>query len=180
MPRLAGFFVMTKNQNQISYTVDPKGDWARFARLCPQGWQMLGTIQRGDESAALALNTEDEYVAVLRGRVDSLSAPVVRLALDVEPSIRQGELVNLAWIRENLKTLKTAQVETFRLFNISNIETTESGLSWKLQVRSDGEWLTVGLGGAAHLQRLGSWNKYLREELGWEGRVKATKLEMKD
>lgn len=52
------------NLNRGRYIIDRNGDWTQFVKVCPEGWKMLGTIQSGKYTGALALHKDGRYVLV--------------------------------------------------------------------------------------------------------------------
>lgn len=58
------------------------GPWKLYQRHAPEGWDMLGTVQRGLEIGALARNRETgEYAQMNAGAVRSLDQRKVAAAL---------------------------------------------------------------------------------------------------
>ena len=67
--------------NRGRYTAQVDGPWRLYTRVCPAGWQMIGTIQRGLEIGALALSPVGIYCQVNAGAVLSLDQRKVLAAL---------------------------------------------------------------------------------------------------
>lgn len=62
--------------------LDRNGPWKLYQRHAPDGWDMLGTVQRGLEIGALARNKETgEYAQMNAGAVRSLDQRKVAAAL---------------------------------------------------------------------------------------------------
>jgi len=62
--------------------VAPGGPWKLYQRHAPDGWDMLGTVQRGLEIGALARNkATGEYAQMNAGAVRSLDQRKVAAAL---------------------------------------------------------------------------------------------------
>lgn len=58
--------------NRGRYTIVIDGPWRLYTRICPPGWTMVGTIQRGFEIGALALLPVGIYAQINAGVVRSL------------------------------------------------------------------------------------------------------------
>ena len=58
--------------NRGRYTVQINGPWRLYSRICPPGWKMIGTIQRGVEIGALALSPAGIYVQLNAGAIRSI------------------------------------------------------------------------------------------------------------
>ena len=67
--------------NRGRYTVIIDGPWRLYARICPTGWMMIGTIQRGLEIGALALSPAGLYVQVNAGSAKNLDQAKVKASL---------------------------------------------------------------------------------------------------
>ena len=53
-------------------TVDATGPWRLYQWVELPGWQMLGTVQRGQEIGALARNTQTGSLVMMRAGVVSM------------------------------------------------------------------------------------------------------------
>lgn len=58
--------------NRDRLHITPGGPWRLYTRICPPGWEMLGTIQRGMSIGALALSPDGLYAQLNAGAVQSL------------------------------------------------------------------------------------------------------------
>lgn len=67
--------------NRGRYTAQINGPWRLYTRVCPVGWQMVGTIQRGLEIGALALSPVGIYCQVNAGGTRALDQRKVLAAL---------------------------------------------------------------------------------------------------
>lgn len=67
--------------NRGRYTAQIDGPWRLYARVCPSGWQMVGTIRRGMEIGALALSPVGIYCQVNAGATRALDQRKVLAAL---------------------------------------------------------------------------------------------------
>lgn len=67
--------------NRGRYTVINDGPWRLYSRICPLGWTMLGTIQRGLEIGALAISDAGVYAQINAGAVKSLDQSKVKACL---------------------------------------------------------------------------------------------------
>lgn len=67
--------------NRGRYTAQIDGPWRLYTRVCPAGWQMIGTIQRGVGIGALALSPVGIYCQVNAGGILALDQRKVLAAL---------------------------------------------------------------------------------------------------
>ena len=67
--------------NRGRYTAQIDGPWRLYTRVCPAGWQMIGTIQRGLAIGALALSPVGIYCQVNAGAIRALDRRKVLAAL---------------------------------------------------------------------------------------------------
>lgn len=68
--------------NRARLTVTPGGPWRLYQHVVPPGWDMLGTVQRGDEIGALARNhTTGNLVMMRAGAVSMLDQRKAQAAL---------------------------------------------------------------------------------------------------
>lgn len=58
--------------NRGRYTAQINGPWRLYTRICPSGWKMIGTIQRGVYIGALAISPEGIYAQINAGVVRAL------------------------------------------------------------------------------------------------------------
>lgn len=58
--------------NRGRYTITTHGPWWLYTNVCPIGWQMVGTIQRGLEIGALAISPAGIYSQINAGAVRAL------------------------------------------------------------------------------------------------------------
>jgi hypothetical protein len=68
--------------NRGRYTAQINGPWRLYTIVCPAGWQMVGTIQRGLDIGALALTPAGIYCQVNAGAIRALDQRKVRAALE--------------------------------------------------------------------------------------------------
>ena len=68
--------------NRGRYTVQIDGPWRLYTRICPAGWQMVGTIQRGSEIGALAISPAGIYAQLNAGVVRTLEQNKIIAALN--------------------------------------------------------------------------------------------------
>lgn len=52
--------------NRARLTITPGGPWRLYQHAVPPGWDMLGTVQRGDEIGALARNRSTGNLVMMR------------------------------------------------------------------------------------------------------------------
>lgn len=67
--------------NRGRYTVTIDGPWRLYTNICPPGWAMIGTIQRGLEIGALCLSPNGIYAQINAGAVKSLDQAKVKACL---------------------------------------------------------------------------------------------------
>lgn len=67
--------------NRGRYTAKTEGPWRLYTRVCPTGWQMIGTIQCGFEIGALALSPVGIYCQINAGAVRAIDQRKVLAAL---------------------------------------------------------------------------------------------------
>lgn len=68
--------------NRGRYTAQIDGPWRRYTSVCPAGWQMIGTIQRGlGDIGALAMSPVGIYCQVNAGGIRALDQRKVLAAL---------------------------------------------------------------------------------------------------
>lgn len=71
-------------QNRYRLIVTLGGPWRLYQHVAPQGWQVLGTVQRGYEIGALARNEHTGMFVMLRaGAVSQLDQRKVEAAVQV-------------------------------------------------------------------------------------------------
>lgn len=58
--------------NRAKLIVTPGGPWRLYQHAVPPGWEMLGTVQRGDEIGALARATSTGNLVMMRGGAASV------------------------------------------------------------------------------------------------------------
>lgn len=58
--------------NRAKLTVTPGGPWRLYQQAALPGWEMLGTVQRGDEIGALARNTATGNLVMMRAGATSM------------------------------------------------------------------------------------------------------------
>lgn len=58
--------------NRARLTVTPGGPWRLYQHAVLPGWDMLGTVQRGDEIGALARNKATGNIVMMRAGAVSL------------------------------------------------------------------------------------------------------------
>ncbi len=69
--------------NRHRLTITPGGPWRLYQHVAPPGWDMLGTVQRGDEIGALARHqTTGSLVMMRAGAASMLDQRKARAALD--------------------------------------------------------------------------------------------------
>lgn len=69
--------------NRARLTITPGGPWRLYQHAILPGWEMLGTVQRGDEIGALARNTNTGNLAMMRaGAASMLDQRKAQAALD--------------------------------------------------------------------------------------------------
>jgi hypothetical protein len=65
--------------------VTPGGPWRLYQHAALPGWDMLGTVQRGDEIGALARNKATGNLVMMRaGAVSMLDQSKAQAALDAQ------------------------------------------------------------------------------------------------
>lgn len=62
-------------------TVTPGGPWRLYTRICPPGWEMLGTVQRGMSIGALGVSDAGLYAQINAGSVQVLDQRKVAACL---------------------------------------------------------------------------------------------------
>ena len=67
--------------NRGRYTAKVDGPWRLYTLVCPAGWKMIGTIQRGLEIGALALSPVGIYCQVNAGGIRALDQRKVLAAV---------------------------------------------------------------------------------------------------
>lgn len=67
------------NRNRI--TIHINGPWALYTHVIP-GWEMLGTVDRGGNTGALARSSIGVYAQINAGVVRALDQRKVQAALD--------------------------------------------------------------------------------------------------
>ncbi|MFD2755655.1 hypothetical protein [Comamonas terrae] len=58
--------------NRARLTITPGGPWRLYQHAVLPGWEMLGTVQRGDEIGALARNKQTGNLVMLRAGAASM------------------------------------------------------------------------------------------------------------
>lgn len=58
--------------NRPYFVVEINGPWRLYTNICPNGWTMLGTVQRGVEIGALGISAAGIYAQINAGAVRSL------------------------------------------------------------------------------------------------------------
>lgn len=58
--------------NRARLIVTPGGPWRLYQRRPPPGWDLLGTVQRGDEIGALARNKATGNLVMMRAGAASM------------------------------------------------------------------------------------------------------------
>jgi hypothetical protein len=58
--------------NRGRLTVTPGGPWRLYQHAALPGWEMLGTVQRGDEIGALARNKQTGALVMMRAGAASV------------------------------------------------------------------------------------------------------------
>ncbi|MCK9550257.1 hypothetical protein [Aquamicrobium sp.] len=58
--------------NRGRLTVTPGGLWRLYQHVALPGWEMLGTVQRGDEIGALARSTKTGLLVMMRAGAASV------------------------------------------------------------------------------------------------------------
>lgn len=76
------------NKNRNRYSVTLGQNWRRFTRQ-PEGWRMLGTIQRGMEIGALAETPARVLVVLKSERITEIDQRKARAALAAAEQERQ-------------------------------------------------------------------------------------------
>lgn len=72
---------MVTNRARLTITLD--GPWRLYQHVAPPGWDMLGTVQRGDEIGALARNINTGLLVMMRaGAVSMLDQRKAQAALN--------------------------------------------------------------------------------------------------
>ena len=69
------------NINRSRYTVTLNGPWKLYVAIKPNGWEMVGTIQRGMEIGALGLSPAGIYAQINAGAIKALDQRIVLAAL---------------------------------------------------------------------------------------------------
>lgn len=78
---MAGGLLMAGNRARL--TITPSGPWRLYQHQPPPGWDMLGTVQRGDEIGALARHRQTGNLVMMRaGATSMLDQRKARAALD--------------------------------------------------------------------------------------------------
>lgn len=67
--------------NRGRLTVQLDGPWRLYQRTAPQGWQMLGTVQRGMEIGALGKSPAGLFAQLNAGAVHALDQRKVQSAI---------------------------------------------------------------------------------------------------
>ncbi len=89
------------NDNRARITVDPAGKAGLYQHQALPGWEVLGTISRGDDTGALVRNTSTGIYAMANaGAICSLDQRKVRAALGVDergrpPQMNDGKRRNV-------------------------------------------------------------------------------------
>lgn len=69
--------------NRARLTLTPDGPWRLYQHTQLAGWEMLGTVQRGDEIGALARNVNTGNLVMMRaGAASMLDQRKAQAALD--------------------------------------------------------------------------------------------------
>ncbi|MCI2809405.1 hypothetical protein [Eoetvoesiella caeni] len=69
--------------NRDRLTITPGGPWRLYQHITLLGWEMLGTVQRGDEIGALARSLTNGNLVMLRaGAASMLDQRKARAALE--------------------------------------------------------------------------------------------------
>lgn len=72
--------------NRGRLTVTPGGPWRLYQHATLPGWEMLGTVQRGDEIGALARNGKTGVLVMMRaGAVSVIDQRKALAALNSAP-----------------------------------------------------------------------------------------------
>ena len=58
--------------NRARLTITPGGPWRLYQHAALPGWEMLGTVQRGDEIGALARNKTTGNLVMMRAGAASV------------------------------------------------------------------------------------------------------------
>lgn len=72
---------MTNHPNRGQLVVDIAGPWRLYAPVCPVGWTMVGTVQRGAEIGALGLSPAGVYCQINSNVVVTLDQRKVAASL---------------------------------------------------------------------------------------------------
>ena len=71
--------------NRAIITITPGGPWRLYQHAALPGWEMLGTMQRGDEIGALARHNATGNLVMMRaGAVSMLDQRKARAAWDAQ------------------------------------------------------------------------------------------------
>ncbi len=71
--------------NRARLTITAGGPWRLYQPVALPGWDMLGTVQRGDEIGALARNRATGNLVMMRaGAVSMLDQRKAQAALDAQ------------------------------------------------------------------------------------------------
>lgn len=71
--------------NRARLMITPGGPWRLYQHSALPGWEMLGTVQRGDEIGALARYTTTGNLVMMRaGAVSVLDQRKARAALEAQ------------------------------------------------------------------------------------------------
>ncbi|ABM32378.1 hypothetical protein QRO08_15705 [Paracidovorax citrulli] len=71
--------------NLAKLTITPGGPWHLYQHAAVPGWEMLGTVQRGDEIGALARVKATGILVMMRaGVVSTLNQRKAQAALDAQ------------------------------------------------------------------------------------------------
>ena len=72
--------------NRAKLTINKDGPWRLYQHAVLPGWEMLGTVQRGDEIGALARNKATGNLVMMRaGAASMLDQRKAQAALDATP-----------------------------------------------------------------------------------------------
>ncbi len=72
-------------RNLAMLTITLAGPWRLYQQAVPPGWEMLGTVQRGDEIGALARATATGNLVMMRaGAVSMLNQRKAQAALGAQ------------------------------------------------------------------------------------------------